>query len=142
MQYSCGYCKMKCSYLQPGEGHSHWKGVWGCAVVMTPFFHASRRSLAYHIYRQCAALVTPFSIFRKCLHFQPCFGHNSSSLDTNFSKFSFPIPPFFKENQLPRPYISKPLWHTSTKKKDEYPLGLAMVCYSYIYSNRSCYTMQ
>ena len=57
------------------------------------------------IYRQCAALETPFSIFRKFLHFQPCFGQNSSSLDPIFSKFSFPRPPFLKENPLPRPYI-------------------------------------
>ena len=28
-------------------GHWSRKGVWGCAVVMTPFFQASRRSLAY-----------------------------------------------------------------------------------------------
>ena len=30
-----------------GGGHSHWKGVWWCAAVMTPFFQASRRSLAH-----------------------------------------------------------------------------------------------
>ena len=67
-------------------------------------------------YPQWAARVTPFSIFRKFVHFQPCFGQNSSSLDQNFSTFSFPRPPFFKENPLPRPYILKPAWHTSTKK--------------------------
>ena len=64
----------------------------------------------------------PFSSFRKFLHFQPCFCQNSSSLDPNFSKFSFPEDaPFFKENPLPRPYILKPAWHTSTKKKVECP---------------------
>ena len=37
--------------------------------------------------------------------------------DPIFSKFSFPRPQFFKEKPLPRPYILKPAWHTSTKKK-------------------------
>ena len=35
------------SFKASGRGHSHWKGVWGCAVVMNPFFQAIRRSLAY-----------------------------------------------------------------------------------------------
>ena len=50
----------------------------------------------------------PFSIFRKILHFQPCFGQNFSSQDANRSQ----DPIFFKENPLPRPYFWKP-----TKKK-------------------------
>ena len=82
-----------------------------------PLFWGQSPFPSLPIYRQCAALVTPFSIFRKFLDFQPWFGQNSSSLDPNFSKFSFPRPPFFKENSLPRPYILKPAWHTSTKKK-------------------------
>ena len=65
----------------------------------------------------CRSCDPRFQFFRKFLDFQPCFGPNSSSLDQNFSKFSFPRPPFFKENPLPRPYILKPAWHTSTKKK-------------------------
>ena len=100
-----------------GGGHSHWKEVWGCAAVMTPFFQASRRSLAHQFTLNTPLLCPLFSIFRKFLHFQPCFGQNSSSLDPNFSKFSFSRPPFFQENPLPRPYIFKPLWHTPTKKK-------------------------
>ena len=100
-----------------GGGHSHWKGVWGCAAVMTPFFQASCRSLAHQFTLNAPLLCPLFSIFRKFLHFQPCFGQNSSSLDPNFSKFSFPRPPFFQENPLPRPYILKPAWHTPTKKK-------------------------
>ena len=101
----------------PGGGHSHWKGVWGCAAVMTPFFQTSHRSLAYQFTVNAPLLCPLFSIFRKFLHFQPCFGQNSSSRDPNFSKFSFLRPLFFKENPLPRPYILKPAWHTSTKKK-------------------------
>ena len=105
------------THVPGGGGHSHWKGVWGCAAVMTPFFQASRRSLAHQFTVNVPLSCPLFSIFRKFLHFQPCFGQNSSSLDQNFSKFSFPRPPFFKENPLPRPYILKPAWHTPTKKK-------------------------
>ena len=84
---------------------------------MTPFFQASRRSLAYQFAVNVAALVPPVFNFKKILlHFQPCFDQYSSSLDPNFSKFSFLRPPFFKENPFPRPYILKPTWHTSTKK--------------------------
>ena len=71
---------------------------WGMGMCRghDPFFQASRRSLAYQ-YALNEPLVWPsFSIFRKFMHFQPCFGQNSSSLDQTFSKFSFPRPPFFK----------------------------------------------
>ena len=88
---------------------------------MTPFFQASRRSLAYQFTVNAPLLCPLFSIFRKLLHFQPCSGQNFSSLDPNFSKFSFPRPQFLKEKPLPRPYILKPAWHTSTKKKVECP---------------------
>ena len=112
------------SYFSPiccitirGGGHSHWKGVWGCAAVMTSFFQSTCRSLAHQFTLNVPLLCPLFSILRKFLHFQPCFGQNSSSLDPNFSKFLFPRPPFFQENLLPRPYILKPVWHTPTKKK-------------------------
>ena len=82
-------------------GHSHWKGVWGCAAVMTPFFQASRRSLAHQFTLNVPLLCPLFSIFRKFLHFQPCFGQNSSSLDPNFCKFPFPRPPFFSGKSTP-----------------------------------------
>ena len=77
---------------QTRGGHSHWKGVWGCAAVMIPFFQASRRSLAYQFTVNAPLLCPLFSIFRIFLHFQPCFGQNCSSLDPNFSKFSFTRP--------------------------------------------------
>ena len=88
---------------------------------MTPFFQTSHRSLAYQFTVNAPLLCPMFSIFKKILHFQPCFGQNSSSLDQNFSKFSFLRPLFCKENPLPRPYILKPAWHISTKKKVECP---------------------
>ena len=94
-----------------GKGYGDVPRSW------PPFFQASRRSLAHQFTVNAPLLCPPFSIFRKFLHFQPCFGQNSSSLDPEFSKFSFPRPPFLKENPLPRPYILKPAWHTPTKKK-------------------------
>ena len=102
-------------------GHSHWKEVWGCAVVMTPFFHAIRRSLAYQFTVNVPILWLPFSSFRKNFHFQPCFGQTSSYSRPNFFQIFVPETPFFKENPLPRPYILKPAWHTSTKKKVKCP---------------------
>ena len=36
-------------YLTGGGGYSHWKVVWRCAAVMTPFFQSSWRSLAYQL---------------------------------------------------------------------------------------------
>ena len=115
------YIVTKCPIKWARGGHSHWKGVWGCAAVMTPFFQTSHRSLAYQFTVNAPLWCPLFSIFRKFLHFQPCFGQNSSSLDPNFSKFSFLRPLFFKENPLPRPYILKPVWLTSTKKIVECP---------------------
>ena len=86
-----------------------------------PLF-SDQSPLPSHKFTVNVPLLCPlFSIFRKFLHFQPCFGQNSSSLDPNFSKFSFLRPLFFKKNPLPRPYILKPAWHTSTKKKVECP---------------------
>ena len=86
-----------------------------------PLF-SGQSPLVAHQFTVNAPLLCPlFSVFRKFLHFQPCFGQNLSSLDPKFSKFLFPRPPFFKENPLPRPYILKPAWHTPTEKKVECP---------------------
>ena len=114
------------SYLSPGGwGHWPWKGVWWCAAVMTPFFQATWRSLAYQftIIAPLLCPPPPFSNFRKIFDFQPCFGQNFSSQDANFSNFRSLDPSFFKENPLPRPYFWKPVWHTPTKKKVECPPG-------------------
>ena len=125
-------CTQYFTSSNPG-GHSHWKGVWGCAAVVTPFFQASRRSLAHQITVNVPLLCPLFSIFRKFVYFQPCFGQNSSSLDPNFSKCLFPRPPFCKENPLPRPYIFKPVWHMPTKKKLSAPPPVQTA----IFGNRS-----
>ena len=105
----------------PGGGHWPRKGAWGCAAVMTPFFQASRRSLAYQFIVIAQLLCPPFSNFRKIFNFPPCFGQNFSSQDANFPNFRSLDPSFFKENPLPRPYFWKPMWHIPTKEKVECP---------------------
>ena len=123
--FQCGFMFLKVILIirnintlrNPGGGHWPRKGVWGCAAVMTPFFQASRRSLAYQFTIIAPLLCPPFSNFRKIFHFQPCFGQNFSSQDANFQNFCSLDPLFFKENPLPRPYFWKPVWHTPTKKK-------------------------
>ena len=76
-----------------------------------PFFFISGQSAfpSLPIYPQCASHVPPFSVFRKILHFQPCFGQNFSSQDGNFPNFCSQDPSFFKENPYPRPYFRKPV---------------------------------
>ena len=88
---------------------------------MTPFFQASRRSLAYQFTIIAPLLCPPFSNVRKFFHFQPCFGQNFSSQDANFPNFRSLDPSFFKENPLPRPYFCKPVWHIYPPKKVECP---------------------
>ena len=107
------------NYVKEESPGGHWprKGVWGCAAVMTPFFQASQRSLAYQFTIIASLLWPPFSNFRKFFHFQPCFGQNFSSQDANFPNFRSLDPSFFKENPFPRPYFWKTVWHIPTKKK-------------------------
>ena len=108
-------------WLYPGGGALTLERGMGMCRGHDPLFQTSRRSLAHQFTVNAPLLCPLFSIFRKFLHFQPCFGQNSSSLDPKFSKFSFSRPPFFKENPLPRLYILKPAWHTPTKKKLRVP---------------------
>ena len=134
----CNFCSFififaisSCHSTPPGR---HWprKGVWGCAAVMTPFFQASQRSLAYQFTIIVPLLYPPFSNFRKIFNFQPCFGQNFSSQNPNFRSLD---PSFFKENPLPRPYFWKPVavWHTPTKKKVECPPRALHMPFFYIH---------
>ena len=96
----------------PGGGH--WPRGMGMCCGHDPLFSGHPALLSLPIYHHCAALMPPFSNFRKNFHFQPCFGQNFSCQDTNFCSLD---PSFIKENPLPRPYFWKPVWHTPTKKK-------------------------
>ena len=69
--------------VTPGGSLTLERGMGMCRGH-DPLFWGQSRLPSLPIYRQCAALVTPFSIFRKFLDFQPWFGQNSSSLDPNF----------------------------------------------------------
>ena len=48
-----------------GGGHSHWKVVRGCAAVMTPFFQASRLSLAYQFTINVQLMCPHFQLLEK-----------------------------------------------------------------------------
>ena len=66
------YCE-NIAGLVPGGGHSHWKGVWGCAAVMTPFFQASRRSLAHQFTLNVPLLCPPVFNFQNIFAFSTMF---------------------------------------------------------------------
>ena len=99
------------------RGHWPRKGVWGCVAVMTPFFQASRRSLAYQFTIIAPLWCPPFSNFRKIFHFQPFFGQNFSSQDANFPNFRSQDPSFFKENPLLDPTFGNPCGTHPPEKK-------------------------
>ena len=69
----------------PREALTLERGMGMCCGHDPLFFQTSQRSLAYQFTVNAPFLYPLFSIFRKFLHPQPCFGHNSSSLDPNFS---------------------------------------------------------
>ena len=110
--------------INPGGGEqSHWKGVWGCAAVMTPFFRPVTAPYPTNLLSMRRSCALCFQFLENFCIFSLVLAKNSSSLDRNWSKFSFLRPLFLKENLLPRPYILKPAWHTSTKKKLSAPPG-------------------
>ena len=86
-----------------GVGHLHWKVVWGCPAVMTPFSGQSVLP-SLPIYHQCAAHMPPFPICKKkkCIFSQVVLGQNFSSQDANFHSQDLL---WFKENRL---YVWKP----------------------------------
>ena len=79
-----------------GGGYSHWKVVQGCAVVMTPFFQVSRRSLAGSLV--CQFYVPPIFNLKKKIAFLACFAQNFISLEANFHSQD---PSIFKEKSAP-----------------------------------------
>ena len=125
----------------PGEALTLERGKGMCRSH-DPLFSGQSPLPSPPNYRQCAALVPLSSMFRKFLYFQPCFGQNFSSLDPNFSKFSFLRPLFFKENPLPRPYILKPAWQILTKKKVECPPGINTGIWRIVSNTHSCVILQ
>ena len=107
----------------PGGGGTDLERGIGMCRGHDPLFSGHPALLSLPMYHHCAALMPPFSNFRKNFQFQPCFGQNFSSQDANFPNFRSLDPSFFKENPLPRPYFWKPVWHTPTKKKLSAPPG-------------------
>ena len=105
-------CQGKLSLCCRARGYSHWKVSRGCAAVMTPFFQASQRSLAYQFTLDASLMYSPFSILRKMLH---CFVQNFSSQDENFQNFRSQDPSYFKENPLPQAGTTKMTVPISTR---------------------------
>ena len=58
-----------------GGGGGRWrrKEVWACVAVMTPLFSGQSALLSLPIYHHCAALIRPFSNFRKKIPFSALF---------------------------------------------------------------------
>ena len=83
---------------------------------MTPFFQASRHSLAYQFTITASLLCPPFSNFRKFFHFQPCFGQNFSSQDANFPNFRSLDPSFSRKIRSLDPILETRVAHTHQKK--------------------------
>ena len=88
---------------------------------MTPFFQASRRSLAYQFTIIAPLLCPHFQILEKFSIFSLVLVKISALKTQNFPNFRSLDPSFFKENPLPRPYFWKPVWHIPTQKKVECP---------------------
>ena len=103
---------------------------------MTPFFQASRRSLAYQFTIIAPLLCPPFSNFRKNFNFQSCFGQNFSSQDANFPNFRSLDPSFFKKIRSLDPTFGNPCGTYPPKKKLSAPPGtniVAVIVYYLVY---------
>ena len=114
--------------LRPEGGHSHWKVVWGCAAVMTPFFQASRRSLVYQFTINAPLMCPHFQFLETKLHCLVLAKISALRMQI-FPNFRSQDPTFFKENLLPRPFFWKPVWHTPTKKNLSAPRALRLSFY-------------
>ena len=112
-----GY-KLKCyltnCWTRGGTHIGKWYG--DVARSWPPFFRPVATPQPTNLPSMRRSCAPCFQFLENFCIFNHVFAQNFSSLDPNFSKFSFPRPPFFKENPLPRPYILKAAWHTPTKK--------------------------
>ena len=87
-------------HFTPG-GHSHWKGVWGCAAVMTPF--SGQLPLpSLPIYRQCAVLVTPVFNFQKIFGFSAMIWPKFQLSRPKFFQIFILKTPIFQEKSAPQ----------------------------------------
>ena len=89
-----------CNILLPGlfGGHSHWKVVWGCAILKTPLYQAMFLALEIQYFKPFSSSRDPTFYFLKNFAFSsPNFCWiwlKFSSWDTNFSKNLFLRPQF------------------------------------------------
>ena len=100
----------------PGGGHWPRKGVWGCAAVMTPFFQANQRSLAYQFTTNVPLMCPPFSIFRKFCIFSLVLA-KISALKTQIFQIFVPKTPYFSRKiRSLDPTFENRVAHTHQKK--------------------------
>ena len=126
MQY-CGIGHLKESEIKshsvlfcpPGGGHSHWKVVWGRAVLKTPF---SGQILAPETH-----LFTPFPVrsphlefYEKILHFKTIFCRFLAPETQILAKIRSRDPSSKPKNQFRRPNFWKPGWHVPTQILGDY----------------------
>ena len=94
---------MRKEQINKGDGSEGWgaltlEGGTGMCRGHDPLFSGQLALPGLPICHQCAALMPPFSIFRKMLHFQPCF---SSKFQLSRHEFSFPRPLIFQAKSAP-----------------------------------------
>ena len=125
---TCARCSSQDKFLCPGGGgHYHWKVVWGCAAVMTPFFRASRRSLASQFTINAPFMCPPFQ-FLENFAFSALFWAKISALKTqNFWIFAPKTPQFSRKTCSLDPTFGNPCGTYPPKKKIECPPRVPMV---------------
>ena len=83
--------------IVPGGGHWPRKGVWGCAVLKTPFSRLSRSSQGSHYKQKSLKSVYNFFFWEKFGNFSPYnlnFCPNFSSQDPQIWRFQYTRPLF------------------------------------------------
>ena len=110
-----------------GGGHSHVRGIWVCATLMTPLFRLLRcsrsRPSLLHLVSVLMPSVFRFFFFEKILAFLGSFlsdfGRISAPAPNTLilAKICSQGPSFLRKNPFGRPYFWKPMRHIPTKKK-------------------------
>ena len=113
---------LPCLIYRKSLGSTHIGKGYGDVPRSWPPFFRPVGSPANQFTVNAPLLCLLFSIFRKFLHFQPCFDQNSSSLDPFFSNFRSQDPHFSRKIHSLDPTFWNPRGtHPPKKKKVEAP---------------------
>ena len=109
-----------------GGGHWPRKGVWGCAVLKTPFSRLSCSSQGSHFKQKCPLLRKFGNFILYSLNFRPNFSSQAPKFghfqltSPQILKFSVHKPPLFRgKYQFASPTLRKSWPHIPTWKKVE-----------------------